>query len=317
MLLLCAVPARQLAILTELWYNSKSTRTVQQPFRLPPEFFETTERMFFMKMIRKWFPAALTAAVCAAGVLSLRCAAEGSVEDVYAAMRRIGMPETMIQEAKTQYMNAPHDENGMEINGTYQTYDIWAETVELCQDAIWDKVGEQFGVSGSDIREKMNQNEDPASSAGDPEPQTPAVSVPAPEKPFVNMTLTEKQDYVKSLPEEQRASFLASMSKSERNSVIKQMDTGSQADIVGSFVDLGEQFGMHISVDQLDGNGINYAVRNGEGELIDANSVSAEADDTGWDMTVPVLGSGLMMLAAVGGLSWLSIRNRKQEAADG
>lgn len=270
-----------------------------------------------MKMIRKCLSAALTAAVCAAGVLSLSCAAEGSVEDVYAAMRRIGMPETMIQEAKTQYQNAPHDENGMEINGTYQTYDIWAETVEMCQDAVWDEVGKQFGVSGSEIRQQMNENDDAAASSGEPAQQTPAVDVPEPEKPFVNMTLTEKQEYVKSLPEEQRAPFLASMSKSERNSVIKQMNTDSQANVVGSFVDLGEQFGMHISVDQLDGNGINYAVRNGEGELIDANSVSASADDTGWDMTVPVLGGGLMTLAAFGGLCLLGIRNRKQEAIDG
>lgn len=270
-----------------------------------------------MNTIRKCFSAALTAAVCAAGCLSLHCAAEGSVEDVYDAMRRIGMPETMIQEAKTQYQNAPHDENGMEINGTYQTYDIWAETVEYCQDAVWDEVGKQFGVSGTKIREEMKKNDDAAAQNGTPEQQTPAVSVPEPEKPFVNMTLEEKQDYVKSLPEEQRAPFLASMSKSERNSVIKQMDTDSQANVVGSFVDLGEQFGMHISVDQLDGNGINYAVRNGEGELIDANSVSASADDTGWDMTVPVLVGTLMTLAAFGGLAWLGIRSRKQEALNG
>ena len=269
-----------------------------------------------MKMIRKCLSAALTAAVCAAGVLSLSCAAEGSVEDVYAAMRRIGMPETMIQEAKTQYQNAPHDENGMEINGTYQTYDIWAETVEMCQDAVWDKVGEQFGVSGSEIREQMKENDDAAASSGEPAQQAPAVNVPEPEKPFVNMTLTEKQDYVKSLPEEQRAPCLASMSKSERNSVIKQMDTGSQADIVGSFVDLGEQFGMHISVDQLDGNGINYAVRNGEGELIDANSVSASADDTGWNMTVPVFGSCAVILLSCCGVALIGRRSRREERAD-
>ena len=270
-----------------------------------------------MKRIRKCLSAVLPAVICAAGCLTLHCAAEGSVEDVYEAMRRIGMPETMIQEAKTQYQNEPHDENGMEINGTYQTYDIWAETVELCQDAIWDKVGEQFGVSGAEIRAQMKNQEDAAAQNGGGEQQTPAVSVPEPEKPFVNMTLEEKQDYVASLPEDQRAAFLASLSKSERNSVIKQMDTDSQADIVGSFVDLGEQFGMHISVDQLDGNGINYAVRNSEGELIDANSVSASADDTGWDMTVPVLCGAFMTLAAAGGLAWLCIRCRKQEVRNG
>lgn len=266
-----------------------------------------------MKKIWKSLSAILPAVICAAGCLTMHCAAEGSIEDVYDAMRQIGMPEAMIQEAKTRYQNEPHDENGMEINGTYQTYDVWAETVVLCQNAIWDKVGAEFGVSGEAIREQM-KNQDAQNSDI---PQQPAVQVPEPEKPFINMTLEEKQAYVASLPEDQRAAFLASLSKSERNSIIKQMDTGSQADIAGSFVDLGEQFGMHISVDQLDGNGINYSIRNSDGELIDANSVSASADDTGWDMTVPVLGGAAMTLAAFGGLTWLCIRSRKQEICNG
>ena len=95
------------------------------------------------------------------------------------------------------------------------------------------------------------------------------------------------------------------------------MDTDSQANVMSGFIGLGEQLGMHISVDQIGGDGLNYSVRNSEGELIDSNSVSAVADDTGWDMTVPVLGGSLMTLAAFGGLVWLCIRGRKQEAVNG
>ncbi len=271
-----------------------------------------------MKTIRKRLFAVLPAAVLAACALSLHSAAEGSVEDVYNAMRRIGMPETMIQEAKTQYRNTPHDENGMEVNGNYFTYDVWADMVELYEDDIWNEVGKQFNVTGSDIKAQMKTTApDPQETGGSAETQTTAVPLPVPEKPFINMTLEEKQDYVESLPENQRAAFLASLSTSERNSVIKQMDTDSQANVMSGFIGLGEQLGMHISVDQIGGEGISYSVRNSDGDLIDANSVSAAADDTGWNMTVPVLGGSLMTLAAFGGLAWLCIRSKKQEAFDG
>ena len=268
-----------------------------------------------MKTIRKRLHAMIPATVCAACCLTLHCAAQGSVEDVYAAMRRIGMPETMIQEAKTQYQNTPHDANGMAINGTYYEYDIWADMVELYEDEIWEEVGKQFGVAGSDIRKQMNTTA-PPDAAAPAETQTTAAPVPAPEKPFINMTLKEKQDYVASLPTDQRAAFLASLSTSERNSIIKQMNTDSQANIASGFIDLGEQLGMHISVDQLGENGISYSVRNSDGELIDSNSVSATVDDTGWDMTIPVFGSCGAILLAAGGLAWIALRSRKQEAAN-
>ena len=271
-----------------------------------------------MKKIRKHLLAVLPAAVCAACCLSLHSAAEGSVEDVYAAMRRIGMPETMIQNAKNRYETVPHDADGMEIEGQYYPYDVWAELVILQEDEIWEKVGQQFGVSGPEIRKAMQTTAPPASQSADPEPtKTEPVTYPEPEKPFINMTLEEKQAYVAALPEDQRAAFLASLSTSERNSIIKQMDTGSQADIANNFINLGEQLGMHISVDQLGENGISYSVRDGEGTLIDSTSVGAAVDDTGWDMTVPVIASGSAVLLAVGGLVWLGRRGRKQEAFHG
>ena len=271
-----------------------------------------------MKKIRKRLLAVLPAAVCAVCCLTMHAAAEGSIEDVYAAMRRIGMPETMIQNAKNQYETVPHDENGMEIKGQYLPYDVWAEMVILQEDEIWNKVGEQFGVSGPEIRKAMQTTAPPAAQSADPEPtKTEPVTYPEPEKPFINMTLEEKQAYVAALPEDQRAAFLASLSTSERNSIIKQMDTGSKADIASSFISLGEQLGMHISVDQLGEDGISYSVRDGEGDLIDSTSVGASVDETGWNMTVPVFGSCGVILLAVGGLTWISLRGRKQEALHG
>lgn len=265
---------------------------------------------------------ASAAAVLICGTAMPFSASASSVEDVYDAMRRIGMPESMVQEAKLQYQNTEHDENGMSINGNYFTYDVWADMVEIYEDDIWNEVGKQFNVSGEDIKqaaaaEPVQTQEAPAENAAQDtatEPVKPAVSV-APEKPFVNMTLDEKKEYVASLPEEERAGFIAGLSTTERNSVIKQMSTDSQANIASGFIQLGEQLGMHISVDQLDGNGINYSVRSSDGTLIDVSSVGTSVDDTGWNTTIPVLAGSAMILGAVGGLMML-VRRRHGEEQD-
>lgn len=266
---------------------------------------------------------ASAAAVLICGAAMPFSASASSVEDVYDAMRRIGMPESMVQEAKLQYHNTEHDENRMSINGNYFTYDVWADMVEIYEDDIWNEVGKQFNVSGEEIKqaaaaaEPAQTQDTPAeNSAQDTatEPVKPAVSV-APEKPFVNMTLDEKKKYVASLPEEERAGFIAGLSTTERNSVIKQMSTDSQANIASGFIQLGEQLGMHISVDQLDGNGINYSVRSSDGTLIDVSSVGTTVDDTGWNTTIPVLAGSAMILGAVGGLMML-VRRREGEEQD-
>ena len=266
---------------------------------------------------------ASAAAMLICGTAMPFTASAGSVEDVYDAMRRIGMPESMVQEAKLQYQNTEHDENGMSINGNYFTYDVWADMVEIYEDDIWNEVGKQFNISGEEIKQAaaaaepaQTQNTQAENAAQDTEtePVKPSVSV-APSKPFVNMTLDEKKDYVASLPEEERAGFIAGLSTTERNSVIKQMSTDSQANIASGFIQLGEQLGMHISVDQLDGSGINYSVRSSDGTLIDVSSVGTTVDDTGWNTTIPVLAGSAMILGAVGGLMML-VRRRNGEEQD-
>ncbi len=277
-----------------------------------------------VKKISAGISAAAAVLLCGA-VMPFAASAE-SVEDVYEAMRRIGLPESMVQEAKLQYQNTEHDDEGMKINDTYFTYDVWADMVELYEDDIRNEVGKQFGVSGDAIKEAAQAERTQQSAETQPASESstapvesapvktekPAVSV-EPSKPFVNMTLDEKKEYVSSLPENERAGFIAGLSTSERNSVIKQMSTDSQANIAIGFIQLGEQFGMHISVDQLDGSGINSSVRNSDGTLIDVSSVGTSVDDTGWNTTVPVLAGSAMILGAVGGLILLTRRQRREE----
>lgn len=261
---------------------------------------------------------AASAAVLLCGAAMPFSVSASSVEDVYAAMRRIGLPESMIQEAKIQYQNTEHDANGMSINGNYFTYDVWADMVEIYEDDIWNAVGAQFGISGEDIKNASTDTTAPPQSTPADTTNTTTVSetTAAPvvtEKPFINMTLDEKKAYIASLPESERASFLANLSTSERNSIIKQMDTDNQATIANGFIELGKELGMNITVDKLDGDGISYSVRNSDGTLIDVSSVGTSVDDTGWDTTVPVLGSSAMILSAIGGLTLFTRKQRKEE----
>ena len=253
---------------------------------------------------------------CAALILSASAAMpvfadgeNGTVEDVYDAMRRIGIPETMIQEARVQYQNTEHDKDGMKIKDKYYTYDVWADMVELYEDDIWENVGKQVGVSGAEIKQAA-QEKKKREDSGSTEKWEPSV---LPEKPFVNMTLEEKKAYISSLPQEERARFLVEISVHERNSIIKQMDRQSQADLASGFIDLGKDLGMNISVDNLGADGIDYSVRNEDGALVVASTVGVSIDDTGWDTTVPVLTGALMILGAVGGIAYFGLRMRRGE----
>ncbi|MBR6107148.1 MAG: hypothetical protein IKQ39_03985 [Oscillospiraceae bacterium] len=269
--------------------------------------------------------AALTA-VCG----SVNASAEGSVQDVYDAMRRIGMPESLIQNAKTQFQNTPHDDEGMSINGTYYTYDVWADLVEINQDSIWDEVGKQFGLSGEELKASYATATQPTetvpadSSKGTGSTKTtvtPAITTTKPSVTtaisFTQMTLDEKKDYVNSLPQEERVAFIAGLSNAERNSILKQMDPASQANVMQGFINAGEQLGMHVTVDDIGGaDGISYSVRNSDGVLLDSSSIGAGVDDTGWDLTVPFIVSTGAVLLSAGGLVWLAFRSRKETEND-
>jgi len=259
---------------------------------------------------------------------SLHAGASGSVEDVYNAMRKIGMPESLVQDAKTQFQTTPHDAEGMTINNTYYTYDIWADMIEIYQDDIWDEVAKQFDLTGKQLKDSYATATAPPSTSANPQSSgstattaTTVITTTQPsvttDKPFASMTLNEKKAYVASLPENERAAFVAGLSNHDRNSIIKQMDPDAQANVMHGFIQAGEQLGMHVSVDSIGGdNGINYSVRNSDGTLIDSASLGGGVDQTGWNLTVPILSAGGAVLLSAGGFVWIALRSRKRPEED-
>jgi 16S rRNA processing protein RimM len=62
---------------------------------------------------------------------------------------------------------------------------------------------------------------------------------------------------------------------------------------------------------------IGLSVRDEDGKLIDSNSLGADADETGWDLTRPILLATGCVLISVGGVIWLVSRmNRSNEDDD-
>lgn len=263
----------------------------------------------------------LLIAGAAAGLMlcaPMQVTAAGSVEDVYAAMRDIGLSEAMVQQAKNMYQTVPHDNDGMEIEGHYATYDVWAEYVYIYEDQIKEKINSEFQVStqATSATTAKTTSAQGGSSVSSTTSTTAATSsrTAAERKEFINMTLDEKKAYVASLPPEEQAEFLQNLSTSERNSIIKQLDTESQAEIAQSFIDLARQLGMNISVDKI-GGGIDYSVRDGDGNLIDSSAIGTKVDDTGWDLTIPVLGSCAAILLALAGTVYTAKKTDKREEA--
>lgn len=288
--------------------------------------------MKLWKAICGFFTSA--AALLALG--SLTAFAAGSVEDVYQAMRDIGLPEYMVQEAKNQYQTMPHDEGGMTVHydgeDTYMSYIAMAENVYTFEDRIWEEIANELGVPYSEVQEYVRSNNvltttAPPAQTGADQPggetvttTTVTVVTNAEGKTLAEMTIEEIRAMLQGMTQEQRAAFFGGLTTADRNAIIKKMTTSGQAGIMQQFTELAEQYGMHVSVDNIGDGSVEYSIRDEEGNLIDSASVGAAViDDTGWNLKVPIFGSaGAILLAGTGLVSLgVSPRKRKEPSDNG
>ena len=266
--------------------------------------------------------AAAAAAVCMAFAGLLHASAEGSVQDVYDAMRRIGLPETMVRQAQNNYESHPemHDENGMTINGQYGTYLDWADNVIVMEDLIWRKLAEQYQVPVEKIKEYLAEQPEQTTAPvttgtnGETGSTTTTTTARKSDKKFINMTAEEKKAYIMAMSEDERVKFLAGLTAAERKSILKQLSADDKADLMKGFAEVGQSMGMNITVDNIDKNDISYSVRDENGNLIDSSSVGTRVDDTGWNLTFPVFGGAGLVLLSVGGLVWMTVSAGKRKA---
>ena len=82
-------------------------------------------------------------------------------------------------------------------------------------------------------------------------------------------------------------------------------------EIAGGLVELGQEMGMNLSVEDVDT--FRFQVRDKNGRLIDSATLGTTVDPTGWNTTVPVLGGSAMILLALGGFAVMLRRTGRQE----
>ncbi len=282
-----------------------------------------------MKKMIRWIAAGAAVVILGASAFVMSASAAGkTIEDVYDALRGIGFNEYLIQMCKTQFEQYEHNDEGVyDGNGNFFTYETLIANVEYCDFMIWEEVAKYFGVPAEDVKIFVDAlNADVTSitttntgSGGESSTTTTAttttqtlVADPNTGKLFINMTLAEKKAYVLSLPESERAPFLASLSAAERNSIIKELSTDAKASIADQFVQIGQQLGMHITVDDIEGDKIDVSIRDGEGNLIDNGSIGVIVADTGWNLTGPIAIAMALILLAVGGIAFTMYRAGKE-----
>lgn len=262
-----------------------------------------------MKKLHHTLTAALLSLCASCALLASPVAAvsQATEEDVYAALEEIGMPPTFIQETfnHAHKPGAVRDEDGMEINGLYNTFDGWVKLIrEEGQDGIWEAYAIFSGVTVEELKARYAEKEANPDAPG----YVPSVE---PEKPFAEMTLEEKRAYLDSLPEEERAAFLVNLTPEERSSLIRQLEPEQKQEIAGNLIELGQEMGMNLSVEDVDS--FRFQLRDKDGRLIDSAGLGLTVDPTGWDTTIPVLGGSAMILLALGGIGVMLRRTGKQE----
>ena len=127
----------------------------------------------------------------------------------------------------------------------------------------------------------------------------------------VPVSIEEKRAYLDSLSEEERAEFLVHLTPEERSSLIRQLEPEQKKEIAGGLVELGQEMGMNLSVEDVDS--LRFQVRDKNGRLIDSATLGTTVDPTGWNTTVPVLGGSAMILLALGGFAVMLRRTGRQE----
>jgi len=278
---------------------------------------QATTFIFFKEenMIKKFLLNIRTAVISACTVCACAInAVAATIDDVAATARRLGFPESVIQQGYNQYYEDPE----------LYTSDVLDDAISYLYTYEKD-LKAQLGIVDAPSEPETSQpevNEPTTSETNKPgqekpsEPQSTtsgsaAISPEIPNKPsddeFTNMTLDEKRDYIASLTPQQQQQFFNSLSADALKSIVKQLPTDDKAGVANSFVKAGEAMGIKVTVDKISDDGISMSMRNNNGELIDVASVGVIVENTGYDYRGIFALSASLILAAAGAL-WMVIR---------
>ncbi|MBQ8182252.1 MAG: hypothetical protein IJX77_05000 [Ruminococcus sp.] len=269
--------------------------------------------------------AAMICGMCTAGMN----AGAATIEEVAETARRLGFPESVVQQGMNEYYADPD----------LYTPDVLDDAIDYLY-SYEAEIKAQLGITGSPANPETTTQEqkvtEPTSSG---QTETPSqntsqtqgnTGITAPteqnssntagvpnepdEKEFINMTLDEKREYISTLTPEEQQKFFNTLTAEELKSIVKQLPTDDKAEVIDTFVKAGDAMGIKITVEEISDENISMSMRNNNGELIDVASVGMIIEDTGYDYSNLFALSGAFILAAACGL-WLVLRKcfRREE----
>lgn len=229
-----------------------------------------------------------------------------TVDDVIAYAYEVGLPEAQIQECINRYSC-----------GTY--------TSEQCDKAIgmlaqW-KADRDAAIGGGDTPSEPETESGSSSSETEPGSNTESVpdsdkntnadngtAEPIPEdakEEFVNMDVHDKQEFINSLPSEEKKDYLDLMTNGEKNQLLKELEPSQQVEIISGMLGFGEAFGYQLSVENVSDGAVMLSARDEDGKLVNVSVIGDSVEKTGKSYLVPVSACAGLMLLSVAGMFML------------
>ncbi|MBQ7004668.1 MAG: hypothetical protein IJN57_12000 [Oscillospiraceae bacterium] len=242
--------------------------------------------------------AALLAAslVCCGSALS---ASAVTVDDIANKARELGFPEAQVQQGYNEW-----------ATGYYTQADLdaaWAALLDYEKqsqekfESIFEGTQTPTQAPTQAPTQKPTQAPTQGGTQSPTQPPTQPTTKPVGSVDFINMTLDQKIAYVNSLSPADKETFLNNLTPAERNSIIKQMSINDKADLMQGYIDVAEQMGMNVVVNNLTDDNISVTIRNEEGVVIDQSAVGITIDDTGISYTGLYAAAAAGTVLAVGG----------------
>lgn len=238
---------------------------------------------------------ALITAVCSMALPSFS-AYSATVDECAEVARSYGVSESAIQSAYNAYYANPD-------KYTSEDFDVIIDTLHLYGSDSDALIKSYFGITDNpDSPETPETPTQPATTAPADNNSSSAETTTVTEKDtsFADMDISQKADYINSLPESERSSFIENLSTEERNSIIKQLPIDDKTELLSRFAEAGKQMGLNMTVDEITNDSVSLSVRNDEGVLVDQSSMGVIVEDTGYDyrMIFALVSAGIIASSA-------------------
>ena len=238
---------------------------------------------------------ALITAVCSMALPAFS-AYSATVDECAEVARSYGVSESAIQSAYNAYYANPD-------KYTSEDFDVIIDTLHLYGSDSDALIKSYFGITDNpDTPETPETPTQPATTAPADNNSSSAETTTVTEKDtsFADMDISQKADYINSLPESERSSFIENLSTEERNSIIKQLPIDDKTELLSRFAEAGKQMGLNMTVDEITNDSVSLSVRNDEGVLVDQSSMGVIVEDTGYDyrMIFALVSAGIIASSA-------------------